>query len=131
MTAYLLDTHTLLWALTEPARLGALAREVIVDRGNAIFVSAASAWEIATKQRIGRLPHAVALTAAYQHQLRRLGCGELPVTSEHALLVGSLDWDHRDPFDRMIVAQALCEGLPVITRDAAMSAFGAVRTLWD
>lgn len=131
MSGYLLDTHALLWALTEPARLAESARRIMLERSNALFVSAASAWEIATKQRIGRLPQAMAITVAYQSHLQRLGCQELPINSEHALLAGSLDWPHRDPFDRMIVAQALCEGLPVISRDAEIAQFGQVRTIWD
>ncbi|HEX2704310.1 MAG TPA: type II toxin-antitoxin system VapC family toxin, partial [Candidatus Lustribacter sp.] len=106
---YLLDTHTLLWALTDPASLGDGAAQVVRDADQTLVVSAASAWEIATKQRLGRLPHADAIVATYARHLRRLGAEPLPITDEHALLAGDLDWGHRDPFDRILAAQAMVE----------------------
>ncbi len=127
---YLLDTHTLLWALTDPASLGDRAAAVITDADQTLFTSAASAWEIATKRRLGRLPHADAVVAGYAGHLRRLGAEPLPISDEHALLAGSLDWEHRDPFDRMLAAQAMVESLTLLSRDPAFSDMPGVRTLW-
>lgn len=127
---YLLDTHALLWALTEPGALGRAAHEVISDRQNILLVSGASAWEAATKARLGKLPHAAAILDAWDRNLRRLGCQRLPITDEHALLAGSLDWDHRDPFDRMLAAQAIIESVTLITRDPVFEGLPGVRTLW-
>lgn len=127
---YLLDTHTLLWALTAPERLGPQARPAIAERSAGLTVSAVSAWEIATKQRLGKLPQADALVGGYSRHLERLGAERLPITDEHALLGGRLEWTHRDPFDRMLAAQAIIESLTLITADPAFSELGGVATLW-
>jgi len=126
----LLDTHALLWALTEPGRLGSQARQVLTDSSHELVVSAASAWEVATKQRIGRLPQADVLVGAYGRHLDRLGVTRLPMTEEHALLAGQLDWSHRDPFDRMLAAQAMSETLTLITRDPAFADLRGIATIW-
>ena len=128
--SYLLDTHVVLWALSEPARLGRKARKIIENPASHLMVSAASAWEIATKQRLGKLPQADALLGAYSKHLDRLGVGRLPVTEEHALLAGRLEWDHRDPFDRMLAAQAMVESLVIITGDPTFAGCRGVLTLW-
>lgn len=130
MSGYLLDTHALLWALTEPDRLSASALEIIGDSGSELVVSAASAWEIATKHRLGKLGQADGLVAAYMKHLARMGVDELLITGEHALLAGGMAWEHRDPFDRMIAAQAMIEGFTVITRDVALHNLGGIATLW-
>ena len=127
---YLLDTHVMLWALSEPARLGRKARKIIENRASQLVVSAASAWEIATKHRLGKLPQADALLGAYSKHLDRLGVSRLPVTEEHALLAGRLEWNHRDPFDRMLAAQAMVESLVIITGDPTFDGCGGVLTLW-
>ncbi len=127
---YLLDTHTLLWALTKPSRLGAAASRVIADRRSQVVVSAASAWEIATKHRIGKLPQADAVIGGYARHLDRLGATRLPLTEEHCLLSGGLDWEHRDPFDRMLAAQAMIESMTLITDDPALQGLPGLRTLW-
>ena len=127
---YLLDTHTLLWALTAPSRLGAAAGRVIADRRSPLVASAASAWEIATKHRIGKLPQADAVIGGYARHLDRLGATRLPLTEEHCLLSGRLDWEHRDPFDRMLAAQAMIESLTLITDDAGFQGLAGLRTLW-
>ena len=127
---YLLDTHVMLWALTEPTRLGHRAREVIESPASRLVVSAASAWEIATKHRLGRLPQADALLGAYSKHLDRLGANRLPVAEDHALLAGRLEWNHRDPFDRMLAAQAMIESLVLVTGDPTFSGCRGVPTLW-
>lgn len=127
---YLLDTHVMLWALSEPTRLGRKARKIIENPASQLVVSAASAWEIATKHRLGKLPDADALLGAYSKHLDRLGVSRLPVTEEHALLAGRLEWDHRDPFDRMLAAQAMVESLVIITGDPTFDGCGGVLTLW-
>ncbi|GHE75550.1 twitching motility protein PilT [Amycolatopsis deserti] len=126
----MLDTHVLLWALTEPARLSEPIRAAVADRRTELFVSAASAWEIATKQRLGKLPQAEVLTRAYRQHLARLAVDSIPVTDEHALLAGSLEWQHRDPFDRMIAAQCMTESLPLATADEAFRTVSGVQVLW-
>lgn len=126
----LLDTHALLWTLLEPDRIPGALLDRIRDRGTELLVSAASAWEIGTKHRIGKLDEAQAVVAGYPGHLDRLGAAELPITSGHALTAGMLSWDHKDPFDRMIAAQSMIESLPVVTSDRALTAFPGIRTLW-
>lgn len=130
MTRLLLDTHALLWVMSDPARVPAATLERLRDPSSRLLVSAASAWEIATKHRLGRLPEAEAVVDGYPSHLARLGADELTVTSQHALTAGRLRWEHRDPFDRMIVAQAMLESVPVVTADRALRAFHAVHTIW-
>lgn len=126
----LLDTHTLLWALAEPGRLSPRAADVVRDAGNTLLVSAASAWEIATKQRLGRLPSAGAIVAGYSAHLARLRVEELPIRSVHALIAGGFLVEHRDPFDRMLAAQAIIEGVPLLTDDRAFGTFAELVTIW-
>ena len=128
--AVLLDTHALLWALTAPEQLGARARAVVEDPEVRLVVSAASAWELATKHRLGRLPQAEVLLGAYDSHLARLGAQELPIRSGHALLAGRLDWDHRDPFDRMLAAQAILEAIPLVSRDRAFAEGVGLPLIW-
>lgn len=127
---YLLDTHVMLWALTDPTRLGQTARDVIENRSSRLIVSAVSAWEITTKHRLGKLPQADVLLGGYAKHLDRLGAIRLSVTEDHALLAGRLDWNHRDPFDRMLAAQAMIESLVIITGDPAFAGCPGVPTLW-
>lgn len=124
------DTHTLLWALTDPGRLGGEAAKVIADRRSRLVVSAASAWEVATTHRVGKLSHADAVIGGYARHLDRLGATRLPLTEEHRLLSGSLDWAHRDPFDRMLAAQAMIESMTLITDDSVFHGLAGLRTLW-
>ncbi|MGQ9553151.1 MAG: type II toxin-antitoxin system VapC family toxin [Anaerolineae bacterium] len=119
----LLDTHALLWALMEPEKLSAQARALIEEPANTLLVSAASAWEIANKHRLGRLPEAEAVVRGFRRHLAVLQVIELPISIEHALLAGSLPGEHRDPFNRMLAAQALIEGVPLLTIDPIFTTF--------
>jgi PIN domain nuclease of toxin-antitoxin system len=117
--SYLIDTHIFLWWLFDSPKLHTKCREIICNPNNRIIVSSASAWEIATKYRIGKLPEAKQLVEEYSQILHQAKFIELAIATSHALRAGSLPIDHRDPFDRMIMAQAELENLPVITDDTA------------
>jgi PIN domain nuclease of toxin-antitoxin system len=117
--SYLIDTHILLWWLFDNPKLDTDCRDIIRNPDHRLIVSSASAWEIATKYRIGKLPEAKQLVEQYSQILHQAKFIELAITSAHALRAGSLPIAHRDPFDRMIMAQAELENLPTITYDAA------------
>ncbi|HWW90650.1 MAG TPA: type II toxin-antitoxin system VapC family toxin [Solirubrobacteraceae bacterium] len=126
MTApLLLDSHALLWWEADDARLGAAAREAIEQPAVPLFFSAASIWELAIKQAQKRLALPQTLLATLSGE----GFAELPISSAHALLAGALPSHHRDPFDRIIVAQAQTQGLTVVTSDARIAAYD-VPVLW-
>ncbi|HKX09648.1 MAG TPA: type II toxin-antitoxin system VapC family toxin [Stellaceae bacterium] len=125
----MLDTHTLVWWLADDPGLSASARGAIADEANEIFVSAASAWEIATKHRLGKLPSAAALVADIGGAIAAQGFAELPISLAHAERAGALPGPHRDPFDRMLIAQAMLDDLVLVSNDTAFDAYGA-RRLW-
>jgi len=125
----LLDTHALLWWFTDDERLSPTARQLIVDSDNRVFVSAASAWEIATKQRLGKLPGVPEAAARFSELVAADGFSHLPITHHHSLRAGGYEAAHRDPFDRMLAAQSELERLPLVTRDPAFEAF-SIRTIW-
>ena len=117
--SYLIDTHILLWWLFNDPKLAPDCREIIREPNHKILVSSASAWEISTKYRLGKLPEAKQLLGAYQQILHQARFIELSITTTHALRAGSLPIKHRDPFDRMLMAQAELESIPIITYDNA------------
>lgn len=127
-SAILLDTHTLLWLVSTPDRVSTTAREVIADPDREVAVSAVSAWEIAIKTRLGRLD-GEPLLSAWPDIMAAMGLTELPIESADAILAGRLPWDHRDPFDRMIVAQAARRGLTIATRDSHILSAALTQTL--
>lgn len=126
---YLLDTHTLLWAAYSKQQLSSRVRRILASSANQVFVSAASAWEIATKFRLGKLPAAQILASDFQPTVTAAGYLLLSISVEHALRAGLLPGSHRDPFDRMLAAQALLENMPLLSADPFLEAFG-VRRIW-
>lgn len=125
----LLDTHALLWWFTDDPRLSMAARDAIGDEANEILVSAASAWEIATKHRLGKLDQASEAVSRFNELVLADGFSPLPISHDHALRAGSFVVEHRDPFDRMLAAQSEIEGVPLVTLDHAFGLFGT-RVYW-
>lgn len=125
----LLDTHALLWWLSDDAKLSRRARTVIGTTSNTVFVSAASAWEIATKVRLGKLPTGAELASDFEGQLEREGFLSLQISVEHAVRAGFLPGGLRDPFDRMLIAQAQAENLQIVSKEELFDGYG-VRRLW-
>jgi PIN domain nuclease of toxin-antitoxin system len=121
---FLLDTHALLWWLTDDPKLSPRAKETIADEANEILVSAASAWEIATKYRLGKLGLAADAVSRFGELIAADGFEHLPVTYLHALKAAGYALEHRDPVDRMLAAQSALESAALITCDAAFEAFG-------
>ncbi|MYA32580.1 MAG: type II toxin-antitoxin system VapC family toxin [Gemmatimonadales bacterium] len=125
----LLDTHAFLWWIADSGRLSRKVRRLIADETNDIAVSAASAWEIATKHRIGRLPGGEAVALDVAGRIASQGFSELPISVSDGERAGRLPGPHRDPFDRMLAAQALARGLPIISIDGVFDRYGLNR-LW-
>ena len=118
---YLLDTHTFLWAAQDDLKLSELAKNAMNDKNIQKFVSAASAYEVMNKFRLGKLPDYGYVAENYFEILRSLGAYELPISMRHAHFAGKFDWSHRDPFDRLLAAQAFIENLVLITNDTAFN----------
>ena len=125
----LLDTHVLLWALLEPQKLSPALRSALEDSDNTLVVSAASAWEIATKWRLGKLQQARIVVENYPMALHRLAAVELPISGAVARQAGLWDVLHRDPFDRLLAAQARSDDLVLASTDPAFAQFEGVMTL--
>jgi PIN domain nuclease of toxin-antitoxin system len=120
----LLDTHVVLWAATEPAQLASEARRALEDGANEACVSVVTAWEIAIKQSLGKLELPKSAETWLPEVVRRTGFDVIELDLAAALRVRSLPWHHRDPFDRLLVAQALEAGYGLVTRDATLRAYG-------
>ena len=125
----LLDTNVLLWALMEPEKLSSLALKHIKDPDTRLLVSSASAWEISIKHQLGKLQGAEAVLQNFGGHVKRLQADVLTITPEHALAAGALPLFHRDPFDRMLIAQAKLERIPLISSDGAFGAYD-VEVVW-
>ena len=125
----LLDTHTLLWAKISPEKLSRQAAEIMAAPLNVVFVSAVSAWEIATKVRLRKLPGLERLERDFLEIMEQSGYTLLPIDAANALRASRFTAPHRDPFDRIIAAQALAMDIPVLSKDLKLDAFG-VRRLW-
>jgi PIN domain nuclease of toxin-antitoxin system len=125
----LLDTHALLWWLAGDEALSNTARDAISDPGNDVFVSAASAWEIATKYRLGKLPDAAAIAADIAGAVASQDFTELPINIRDGQIAGGLPAIHKDPFDRMLIAQAITADMVIVSNEALFNAY-AVARLW-
>jgi PIN domain nuclease of toxin-antitoxin system len=126
---FLLDTHALLWLAFDDDLVSQHVKKLIATPKSQVFVSAASAWEITTKYRSGKLDFARALALNFIPRVTAAGYELLSVSTEHALRAGLLPGDHKDPFDRMIAAQAIHEDIPVVSNDTHLDTFG-VRREW-
>ena len=124
----LLDTHVLLWLTSRPGAIPDSVRRDLADMSNEVLVSAASAMEVATKVRIGKMPAEYRLLSdAWTARCAEIGASELAITSAHATHAGSLNWTHRDPFDRLLVAQSVVENVILVTVDAEIRQLASVR----
>jgi PIN domain nuclease of toxin-antitoxin system len=122
----LLDTHVLLWWDQDDGRLSAAARALIANPDNAVFISAASPWEIAIKAKKGKLT----FTGSARRLIEDNGFLALPISPEHGEAAGQLEWEHPDPFDRVLVVQALQEQLVLVHADAQIRGYEAVGQFW-
>jgi PIN domain nuclease of toxin-antitoxin system len=125
----LLDTHAFLWFVLNDAQLSAAARTAISDQANAVLVSPATYWEIAIKVSIRKYTLAVAYQDFIQHNIDTNDFTVLPIEVRHTAVVATLPMHHRDPFDRLLIAQALAENIPLVSNEALFDAYG-VRRLW-
>ena len=125
----LIDTACFLWMQVEPERLGARVRAAIEDQANELYLSAASAWEIAIKHTLGRLPLPMPPAEYVPSRMARAGVRPLPVNEQHALRVASLPLLHRDPIDRLLVAQCQVDGLHLLTAERQFKAY-TINVIW-
>lgn len=125
----LLDTHALLWALENNPKLSRIAAAAVRDPANDLLVSAVSIMEIALKHRLGKLPEAAQFVADWHATFAGLAAIPLAITVEHAAMAGSLDIAHKDPFDRLLIAQALVERVPLVSNEVMFDGFGVTR-IW-
>ncbi len=125
----LLDTHTFIWWMTNDRALPASTRAAIGDEENTIFLSAATAWEMAIKHRTGKLPVVTGFIADIPGAMETEGFFELPVSITHGQMAGNFPLHHKDPFDRMLIAQALAEDLMLVSNETQFDAYGVTR-LW-
>jgi PIN domain nuclease of toxin-antitoxin system len=128
--SYLLDTHTFLWAVQECHKLGQEAIKVIENPATKLYLSAVSALEVTTKYRIGKLPDYANVVENYDEIAHKFHVIELPVSSAHAYFSGKFEWVHKDPFDRLLAAQASIENLTLITNDSVFGSLPWIETLW-
>jgi PIN domain nuclease of toxin-antitoxin system len=128
LVTVLLDTHALLWWWEMPEQLSAAARRIIESQSNAILISAAVAWEVAIKTKTGRIDF-VSYLASWSDLVAADGFSELPILSEHGIRAGLLPLHHRDPFDRILAAQAQACASPIVSVDGIFDAYGVPR-IW-
>ena len=119
----LIDTHVWIWSLADPSRLSPESRSLLSSSRNVVYLSAASAWELAIKAALGKIELPESVETYVPTRMARQGITALPVTHAHALRVSTLPPHHRDPFDRLLIAQALVERLPILTADAVFDRY--------
>ena len=124
---YLLDTHAFLWFIDDDPSLSVTARTIIEVPENTVYLSIASVWEMGIKISLGRLQIPLPLAEFIDEQLWRNSITLLEIKAAHAGLVATLPFHHRDPFDRLLVAQSLIEGIPIIGKDGAFDTYGVTR----
>lgn len=129
MTGLLLDTHAVLWWYAQSEKLPLDVREALVKKDEQVWVSAVSAYEITLKNRVGKLPGVEGLIDDFSLRLVEDGFRQLPISCRHALTAGGLRLTLRDPFDRLLIAQALTDNLRMVTREAVFEQYG-VRRFW-
>jgi PIN domain nuclease of toxin-antitoxin system len=127
---YLLDTHAFVWLLASPTRLSDTLLTELGSTANRLLVSAVSAMEVATKIRLGKWEDAAPLVSTWDRRVSDLDADALDLATAHALYAGSMAWEHRDPFDRLLAAQALVENVTLVTADPAFAGLKALRTAW-
>ena len=125
----LFDTHALIWWFSDNPSLTPIVREIIANTENTLLVSAATAWEIAIKHQLGKLRKVGDLVSDFSGRIESEGFQLLPISAEHGIRAGLLPGVHRDPFDRMLIAQAQAENVPIVSNEAVFEAYG-VRRLW-
>jgi PIN domain nuclease of toxin-antitoxin system len=125
----LLDTHALIWWFSDDASLPQTVRGIIADTDNTLVMSAASAWELAIKYQSGKLRKVADLVSDFSGRIDREGFQLLPISAEHGIRAGLLPGLHKDPFDRMLIAQCHAENIPIISNDTVFEGYG-VRRLW-
>ena len=125
----LLDTHAFLWLITGDRRLSETARRTFLNLDNTLFFSAASLWEICIKMSLGKIAMKRVWFQTIKHEMEINGVQWLPIEMAHCVKVVKLPFHHRDPFDRMLIAQALTEKMPLLSRDRNLSAY-AVKRIW-
>ena len=125
----LFDTHALIWWFSDDSSLSPMVREIIANTENTLLVSAATAWEIAIKHQLGKIRKVADLVSDFSGRIEREGFQLLPISAEHGIRAGLLPGLHKDPFDRMLIAQAQAENVPVLSNDAVFESYG-VRRLW-
>ena len=126
----LIDSHVLIWWWIAPAKLSRRVRETLDSRRSEVLVSAATAWEIATKQRLGKLSLPQTILDAFEQEILSEEWTLLPIDIRAACVAGRLPWLHRDPFDRVLAAQAMNEGFTLVTRDPAFATLPELKTFW-
>ena len=125
----LLDTHALIWWFSDDPSLSQTVRGILADTDNTVVVSAASAWEIAIKYRQGKLRKAADLVSNFSSRIEGEGFQLLPISAEHGIRAGLLPGPHKDPFDRMLIAQSHAENVPIVSNEVVFETYG-VRRLW-
>lgn len=126
----LIDTHVLIWWVGRSRRIPRATRDMLLDAGNEVRVSAATAWEIAVKCRIGKRAFDAAFLASFDDRVRGLGFEPLAITASHAVHGAAIDAPHKDPFDRMLAGQVLAEGLTLVSTDPAFEVLGVPAQWW-
>lgn len=125
----LLDTHVVLWVLADDCRLSKIARGLVEDEDSLCFLSAASVWEVAIKRGVGKLDVPTGFPAGFHDEVRRRGIASIPIYDTHAAAVADLPLHHHDPFDRLLVAQAMIEGMSILSKDEILRAYD-VPVVW-